>query len=228
MSAVLTVSGLTLEVPRRTLFSDLSFSIHKGKYTSVIGPSGIGKTTCLNAIAGLTRPSAGRVQISGKDVWGESASARAKLRLRHVGIVFQFGELLPELTVAQNVMLPLVLQGTGTKECRSRALAELEAVSMRDAGDQYPDDLSGGEVQRVAIARALVHRPDLVLADEPTGALDRTNADVAIRLLIDHARSANAALLVATHSAAVAGLADDTLELDAPVHEEAESHAGVP
>jgi putative ABC transport system ATP-binding protein len=180
-----------------------------------MGPSGSGKSTLLNCLAGIFLPSSGQVVIDGSTVTAMSVSARARLRLRRVGIVFQFGELLPELTVLENVALPLRLQGRGARVADGGARAMLERLGVAGHAAKHPTELSGGEVQRVGIARALVHEPSLVLADEPTGALDEDNAGLITGLLIGVARELGAAVVVATHDPTVAACANRVFRLRA-------------
>ena len=185
-----------------------------GEFVAIVGESGSGKSTLLNLIAGLETPDSGTVRIGGTDLMALDDDARTELRRARVGFVFQSFHILPHLTVAQNVELPLVLLGIGVAERRARTAEMLRAVGLGDRLDSAPRELSGGELQRVAVARALVHRPALVLADEPTGNLDPDTAGTVLALLGDQVRAAGAAGVLVTHSAAAAARADRVLELD--------------
>ena len=160
----------------RLILRDVSLDVAPGEYVALMGESGIGKSTLLNLIAGLDEPDAGSVMLDGVTVTGLADAARTRLRRSRIGFVFQAFHLLPHLTVAQNVALPLALNGTGASERAARVERMLEAVGLDAAAMSFPRELSGGEMQRVAIARALVHRPQLLLADEPTGNLDQDPA----------------------------------------------------
>lgn len=175
-----------------------------GELVAVMGPSGSGKSTLLSLVGGLITPSAGVVRVDGRDVGAMSYDKRAKLRLSRLGYLFQELNLVAALTAGENVSLPLELSGVGTRDARRKARAALERVGLEDRFDAYPDDLSGGERQRVAIARATIGEARLMLADEPTGALDSVNAHAIAGLLRE---SATAGLLV-THDASIAAYAD--------------------
>jgi putative ABC transport system ATP-binding protein len=198
----------------RWVLQDLSFAVRPGEFVAIVGESGSGKSTLLNLIAGLETPDAGIVRIGGTALNALDDDARTLLRRVQIGFVFQSCHILPHLTVAQNVELPLVLLGVGVAERRSRVAGLLEAVGLGDRHASAPRELSGGELQRVAVARALVHRPALVLADEPTGNLDPDTAATVLALLGDQVRAAGAAGVLVTHSALAAAQADRVLELD--------------
>lgn len=212
MNRVRTV-GLTLDVPGRRLLDGLDLMVDAGECVAIMGPSGSGKTSLLNCLCGITQPSAGTVFVDDVDVSGLGTAARAAFRLRHVGLVFQFGELLPELTVIENVALPLRLLGVGRVEAEHRATQGLREVGVDDHGAKHPDALSGGEMQRAGIARALSHAPKLVLADEPTGALDEANAAIVTELLSGAARKSGSTVIIATHDPLVAAMADRVYRL---------------
>jgi putative ABC transport system ATP-binding protein len=192
----------------------VSLTLNAGEYVAIMGDSGVGKSTLLNLIAGLERPDAGTVRIDGEEVSALDDDGATLLRRRHVGFVFQAFHVLPYVSVVQNVELPLALLGVAARARREQALQMLHRVGIARLADQYPRELSGGELQRIAIARALVHRPRLVLADEPTGNLDpRTAADV-LRLLRERILEAGGAGILITHSRAVADTADRAYILD--------------
>ncbi len=212
--AGLEVEALARRYGDRRILSDLSFAVGPGEFIAIIGESGSGKSTLLNLIAGLETPDSGTVRIGGTDLMSLDDDARTLLRRVRIGFVFQSCHILPHLTVAQNVELPLVLLGVGATERRARVADMLRAVGLADRLESAPRELSGGELQRVAVARALVHRPALVLADEPTGNLDPDTAGTVLALLGGQVRAAGAAGVLVTHSAAAAARTDRVLELD--------------
>jgi putative ABC transport system ATP-binding protein len=178
--------------------SGLSFDIGMGEFVSIMGPSGSGKSTCMNMIGCLDRPTGGLVLINGENTASMDESALAALRCRTVGFVFQQYHLLPSMTVLENVMLPLRYQGIAVKERRRRAMEALEQVSLADRVGHRPSELSGGQKQRTAIARALVTRPPIILADEPTGALDSETGILVLGLLSDINKGGTTVIIV-TH-----------------------------
>jgi len=183
---------------------DVSLTVAKGEAVAILGPSGSGKSTLLNLVAGLDRPTAGTVTVDGVRVDRLSEAAAARFRRERVGLVFQFFNLLDDLTVADNVALPAQLGGMTGREARRRATELLTALGVDRHADAYPGRLSGGERQRVAVARALVNRPALLLADEPTGALDTASGAAVAQLLRDLHADGQTIVLV-THDAALAG-----------------------
>jgi putative ABC transport system ATP-binding protein len=214
--ALLQVSGLQKSVPGgRILFSNLDFRLAAGEFVAVMGESGVGKSTLLNLIAGLDLADAGEVRIEGVAVGALDDDARTLLRRDRIGFVFQAFHVLPHLTLAQNVAMPLALQRRPAGESLSRAKDELAKVGLGDRGDDFPPQLSGGELQRVAIARALVHRPALILADEPTGNHDPETAGKVLEIFEVQARGLGAAVLLVTHSKTAASCADRVLRLTA-------------
>jgi putative ABC transport system ATP-binding protein len=214
MPPTLALTDLAKGVPGgRVLFSGLNLELHAGQFVAIMGESGVGKSTLLNVIAGLDAPDAGAVAIDGQALGALGDDARTRVRRDRVGFVFQAFHILPHLTLAQNTALPLVLQHVATGEATARAAAMLQAVGLGARGGDYPRQLSGGELQRVAIARALVHRPALLLADEPTGNLDPETADKVMDLLVAQIRDAGGAALLVTHSRKAAEAADRILRL---------------
>lgn len=197
------------------LFRDLSLSVAPGELVAIVGESGSGKSTLLNMAAGLEPYDAGQILIGGEDLSGLNEQGLTDLRRRQIGFVFQAFHILPYLTLRRNVALPLALAAGDKHDIIARADAMLELVGLGNRGDDYARDLSGGELQRIAIARALIHKPSLILADEPTGNLDSETAARVLKLFADSARNSGSAGLLVTHSAAAAAIADRTLELTA-------------
>jgi putative ABC transport system ATP-binding protein len=190
----------------------VSLSIAPGELVAVMGPSGSGKSTLLNIAGGLDRPTTGEVRVAGETLGGLSRRRLAALRRRRIGYVFQDLNLLPSLTAVENVALPLELDGAGIRKARRAALAALSEVGLSDLASRFPDQMSGGQQQRVAIARALVGERRLVLADEPTGALDSETGEAVLRLLRDRVDAGAAGMLV-THEARHAAWADRVIFL---------------
>ena len=197
------------------LLEDINLELRAGEYLAIMGESGVGKSTLLNLLAGLERPSAGQVLLGGTDLASLDDDAATRLRRQQVGFVFQAFHVLPYLSVGQNVALPLELLGVPAPERQRRTGEILAAVGLDELADRLPRQLSGGETQRIAIARALVHRPRLMLADEPTGNLDPRNAAQTLALLRDQVKAHAGAGILITHSRAAAETADRILVLDA-------------
>jgi putative ABC transport system ATP-binding protein len=187
--------------------SDVDLAVERGELVAVMGPSGSGKSTLLTIAGSLEEPTSGEVLVDGIDLASVSRSDRAKMRRRSIGYVFQDFNLLPGLNALENVTLPLELDGMGSKAARTRAVEAMEELDVADRADHYPDELSGGQRQRVAIARAIVGERGLLLADEPTGALDSVNGEAVMRLL-RAATHRGVAGVVVTHEAQLASWAD--------------------
>jgi putative ABC transport system ATP-binding protein len=192
----------------RAVLSDVSVAIEPGEIAVLVGRSGSGKSTLLNLIAGIDRPTSGRVVVDGTDLTALDEDTRTRFRRRRIGFVFQFFNLVPLLTVEENLLLPLELNGLADAAGVARARRLLERVGLGGRGASLPDRLSGGEQQRVAIARALVHEPALILADEPTGTLDAETAAAVLALLDGLAREGGKTVVMVTHSREVVGVAD--------------------
>jgi putative ABC transport system ATP-binding protein len=192
----------------RAVLDDVSVAIEPGEIAVLVGRSGSGKSTLLNLIAGIDRPTSGRVVVDGTDLTALDEDTRTRFRRRRIGFVFQFFNLVPLLTVEENLLLPLELNGLADAAGVARARRLLERVGLGGRGASLPDRLSGGEQQRVAIARALVHEPALVLADEPTGTLDAETATAVLALLDGLAREGGKTVVMVTHSREVVGVAD--------------------
>ena len=212
MSQALTlqVNNLSKRYGDTAVFSHVSLDVAPGEFVAIVGESGVGKSTLLNCMAGLDSWDEGTVQLNGSNLQTMTDDQRALQRRQHVGFVFQAFHVLPHLDVAQNVALPLLLLGQ-TDDARVQAM--LDSVGLAGMGARLPQQLSGGQLQRVAIARALVHRPGLLLADEPTGNLDPTTAAKVMDALIAQTREHGASLVLVTHSEAAAGRADRVLHL---------------
>ncbi|MFF5768572.1 ABC transporter ATP-binding protein [Streptomyces tanashiensis] len=210
---VLEIQGLTHSLGARELFTDLSLTLRAGESVAVTGPSGSGKSTLLSCVLGLIRPTAGSVKVKGTEIVGLRPGRLAALRAQAVGMVFQFGELLPELSPLDNVMLAALLARTNSHGARDRAQELLDDLGVPQA--ETSDELSGGERQRAAVARALINEPALLLADEPTGALDTETRDRTAELLFGLPRRHACGLLVVTHDPGIAARADRTLRLEA-------------
>jgi putative ABC transport system ATP-binding protein len=214
-SSALALAGPALECralckgygPHRIVLRELDFTLRAGEYVAIMGDSGVGKSTLLNLIAGLDRPDSGALLIDGIDIAALDEHDATLLRRSRLGFIFQAFHVLPHLTLQQNVALPLLLNGLG----QGRAETLLNSVGLGDRGQDFPRQLSGGELQRVAIARALVHRPRLLLADEPTGNLDPETAHEVLLLLRNEIKVNGASGILVTHSPAAAATADRIL-----------------
>lgn len=199
---------------QRVIFADLDLDIGRGEFVALLGQSGSGKSTLLNLLGGIDLPDAGQIRISDRLLTALSEVERTRFRRRHIGFVFQFFNLIPTLTVAENLLLPLELNGLATPDQRERALELLDQVGLGDRRASFPERLSGGEQQRLALARALVHGPWLLLADEPTGNLDAATGERILELLLTLHRQAETTMVMVTHSREVAARADRILMLD--------------
>ncbi|SCG62481.1 ABC transporter ATP-binding protein [Micromonospora coxensis] len=186
----------------------VTLDVAEGEIVAVTGPSGCGKSTLLHCLAGILRPDAGQVTWRGERIDSWSEAARSKLRRTEFGVLFQFGQLVAELTAAENVALPLLLAGTGRREARAAALGWLERLDVADVADVRPGAMSGGQQQRCALARALVTEPRVLFADEPTGALDTLTGEQVLTQLVRLARQQRTSVVLVTHEPRIAAYAD--------------------
>ncbi len=192
---------------------DVSVELAEGEILAVTGPSGCGKSTLLHCLAGILRVDAGTVHYRDQDLTTWTEAARSMLRRSEFGVLFQFGQLVPELTAAENVALPLLLADTGRRAARKAALSWLDRFGVADLADQRPGAMSGGQQQRCATARALITEPRILFADEPTGALDALTGEQVLTQIVQVARAQNTAVVLVTHDARVAGYADREIVL---------------
>lgn len=198
---------------QRTILSQVSLTISPEEFIVLLGNSGSGKSTLLNLVSGIDQPTDGIIRINGLAITEMNERSRTLLRRDQIGFVFQFFNLIATLTVLENVTLPQELAGRSTKEAQTSALKLLEQVELLDRKDTFPDKLSGGQQQRVAIARALAHNPQLVLADEPTGNLDKETGKKVLKLLLDLTRKSGKTLIMATHNPEISKFADRVLRV---------------
>lgn len=210
---VLDVAGVTKCYGSRRVLDAVSFKVHAGERVALIGPSGSGKTTLLNCLGGIDRPDAGSLTLRGERIDQLGSNALARLRREHIGTIFQFFHLLPTLTAAENIELPLQLLGIAPADRHTRVQALLERVGLVGRSTARPAELSGGEQQRIAIARALIHRPALVLADEPTGNLDTVSGENILNLLRELTDGTQTALVLVTHSEDAAAICHERVHL---------------
>ena len=198
---------------KQIVFDRLDLDVTAGQVVALLGASGSGKTTLLNLLSGIDSPDGGRVIIAGTDVHALKEPGRTLFRRHRIGFVFQFFNLIPTLTVAENLTLPLELTEASAAAAQQRTSELLQAVGLPHTAGRFPDTLSGGEQQRIAVARAMAHSPDLLLADEPTGNLDDATGERVTSLLVSLAREHGTTMLIVTHSATVATAADRVLHL---------------
>ncbi|WP_327661782.1 MULTISPECIES: ABC transporter ATP-binding protein [unclassified Streptomyces] len=206
--SLLAATGLHKTYGPTPALDDASFSVHPGEVVAVMGPSGSGKSTLLHCLAGIVTPDSGTITYNGRELTAMSDAERSALRRSEFGFVFQFGQLVPELTCVENVALPLRLNGVKRKEAERRAVEWLQRLEVDDLAGKRPGEVSGGQGQRVAVARSLVTGPRVLFADEPTGALDSLNGERVMELLTDAARSTGAAVVLVTHETRVAAYSD--------------------
>lgn len=218
MSLLISISSLTKSFQKNNEvikpLDDLSLEVAKGEFLSLMGPSGSGKTTLLNLIAGIDSPSSGSILIDGNDIAQMSRSELTRWRSKHVGYIFQLYHLIPILSAYENVELPLLLTKLSKSQRKEKVLAALDLVGLRDRAKHRPSELSGGQEQRVAIARSIVHDPELLVADEPTGDLDRESADSILNLLKELAEKYGKTVVMVTHDPKASAVAHRALQLE--------------
>ncbi len=210
---VLAGRGLRLSLGTTRALDGVDVSVDPGEVVAVMGPSGSGKSTLLHVLAGLLRPDEGEVELDGARIDTLSDRERSAVRLRRMGFVFQFGDLVPELTLAENVALPVRLLGLPRRQAQERAADLLGQLGVGDVADRRLVEVSGGQAQRAAVARALVHQPDVVLADEPTGALDTVTGELVLESLLRASAERGVAVVLVTHELSVAAWASRSVSL---------------
>lgn len=210
---LLDADRLRLQLGTQAVLDDVSVTVDAGEIVSIMGPSGSGKSTLLHCLAGILTPDSGQVSFDGHRIDHLKDRERSRIRLRHMGFVFQFGDLVPELTMLENVRLPLQLLGVRARDATRRARQVLEQLGIADIADENLATISGGQAQRVAVARAIVHRPKVVFADEPTGALDTVSGSAVMDELCSLARTGDTAVVLVTHDARVASYGSRNITL---------------
>jgi len=208
LRTLLRTEDLSVRFGSTDALTAVSVEIAAGEFVAVVGASGSGKSTLLQCLAGIVRPTSGAVIAEGERIDGWSDRVRSQWRLTNIGLVFQFGDLLPELSLTDNVRLPLLLAGSEKKIANERAHEVIDRLGISDVADRRPGQVSGGQLQRAAVARALVHSPTVVLADEPTGALDTTTGQLVLEALLGAAREQGSAVVLVTHEARLSSYCD--------------------
>ena len=207
------IDNITKSFGALKVLNGVNLEISRGEVVSIVGPSGAGKTTLLQLIGALDTPDSGSILFNGEDICRMNRSRLAAFRGKHIGFVFQFHQLLPEFTALENVMIPALIAGTNRVEAEKRAAELLELMGLSSRAEHKPSQLSGGENQRVAVARALVNRPDVVLADEPSGSLDTHNKEELHRLFFDLRDRFGQTFVIVTHDEKLATLTDRTIRM---------------
>ena len=210
---MITLNNITKSFGSLQVLKGIDLTINQGEVVSIVGPSGAGKTTLLQIIGTLDRPDSGTVCIDSVDVTTLSQKKLADFRNRHIGFVFQFHQLLPEFTALENIMIPAYIAGTSKKAAKERATELLQFMGLTNRAHHKPNELSGGEKQRVAVARALMNRPDVILADEPSGSLDSKNKEELHQLFFDLRQQYGQTFVIVTHDEQLASITDRTIHL---------------
>ena len=207
------IDNLTKSFGNLQVLKGVSLSIKKGEVISIVGPSGAGKTTLLQLIGTLDKPSGGSIRFNGEELGKMSDSRLATFRNRHIGFVFQFHQLLPEFTALENIIIPALIAGRKRKEAETEAMELLRIMGIEQRAQHKPSEMSGGENQRVAVARALINRPDVILADEPSGSLDSHNKEELHRLFFDLRDKLGQTFIIVTHDESLAAFTDRTIRM---------------
>lgn len=207
------IENLTKSFGNLQVLKGVSLSIKKGEVISIVGPSGAGKTTLLQLIGTLDKPSGGSIRFNGEELGKMSDSRLATFRNRHIGFVFQFHQLLPEFTALENIIIPALIAGRKRKEAEAEAMELLRIMGIEQRAQHKPSEMSGGENQRVAVARALINRPDVILADEPSGSLDSHNKEELHRLFFDLRDKLGQTFIIVTHDESLAAFTDRTIRM---------------
>lgn len=205
---IITATGLTKSFGPTHALRGIDMTVERGEVLAVMGPSGSGKSTLVHCLAGVIAPDTGTVMLDGVDMTALSSEARSKVRLERIGFVFQFGQLLPDLTATDNVALPLLMAGRSRRKANAEAIAWLDRLGLADQADKSPGSMSGGQAQRVAIARALATRPAVLFADEPTGSLDSVSSESVLGAMLEVVREAGTTVVLITHDPRTAAYAD--------------------
>jgi lipoprotein-releasing system ATP-binding protein len=195
------------------VLKDINLQIEKGEIVSIVGPSGAGKTTLLQIMGTLDKPDSGSVKYNGIDITSYKEKELSDFRNRHIGFVFQFHQLLPEFTAEENIMIPALIAGANDIDARARAIELMEMLDIADRATHKPSEMSGGEKQRIAVARALINRPDVILADEPSGSLDSKNRDELYKLFFNLRESLNQTFVIITHDESLSKITDRSIKI---------------
>lgn len=195
------------------VLKDINLQIGKGEIVSIVGPSGAGKTTLLQIMGTLDKPDSGSVKYNGIDITSYKEKELSEFRNRHIGFVFQFHQLLPEFTAEENIMIPALIAGVNDIDARARAIELMKMLDIADRATHKPSEMSGGEKQRIAVARALINRPDVILADEPSGSLDSKNRDELYKLFFNLRESLNQTFVIITHDESLSEITDRSVKI---------------
>ena len=207
------IENLTKKFGELEVLKGVSLTVNKGEVISIVGPSGAGKTTLLQLIGTLDKPTSGTIRFNGEDTGKMGSNKLATFRNRHIGFVFQFHQLLPEFTALENIIIPALIAGRRRKEAEAEAMELLGIMGLKERAGHKPAEMSGGENQRVAVARALINRPDVILADEPSGSLDSHNKEELHRLFFDLRDKLGQTFIIVTHDESLAAFTDRTIRM---------------
>ena len=207
------IENLTKKFGELEVLKGVSLTVNKGEVISIVGPSGAGKTTLLQLIGTLDKPTSGTIRFNGEDTGKMGSNKLATFRNRHIGFVFQFHQLLPEFTALENIIIPALIAGRKRKEAEAEAMELLGIMGLKERAGHKPAEMSGGENQRVAVARALINRPDVILADEPSGSLDSHNKEELHRLFFDLRDKLGQTFIIVTHDESLAAFTDRTIRM---------------